>query len=160
MNHIVGDVVPLLGDGWDGMVAHPPCTFFAYSGARWWKSAAHVTGHRAAVKFVEALWSAPIRAIAIENPRGRLEAVLGKAHCVTSPHEHGSGLRKTTWLWLKGLPPLLRTRLNQSAQKGQIVSMGSARRVDRSRTAPELAEAIAQQWASFMQRETNKDGAA
>jgi hypothetical protein len=158
--HIVGDVLPLLADGWDLMVAHPPCTFLASSANRWLYDERYPTRRAdrdAAVAFVRRLFEAPIRRIAIENPRGHLSTAWRPPSQVVHPHWFGDPHSKATCLWLKGLPPLMATRLVNEGKR-HVTKSGrslpdwynlppSANRSKiRSRTFAGTALAMAAQW--------------
>lgn len=108
-NHIVGDVLGILKDGWDLMVAHPPCTFLTVA-ANKWVNHPRFPNRRAdiedAVNFFMALWHAPIRKIAIENPIGIMSSRLRKPNQVIQPWMFGHAETKATCLWLKGIPKL------------------------------------------------------
>src|SRR5690349_922709 len=105
--HYQGDVRDLLGQGWDLMIAHPPCTYLTRAGARWWKDPARQLAAEEAIAFVRQLWVAPIERIAIENPIGKLHQAMGRPQQIIQPWQHGHGETKATCLWLKNLPPLL-----------------------------------------------------
>ena len=107
--HIQGDVLELLGDGWDLMVAHPPCTHLAVSGARWFKDKR--VEQAEALDFVRALLTAPIPRIALENPVSIISSRIRKPDQIIQPYWFGHGETKTTCLWLKGLPKLQPTDL-------------------------------------------------
>ena len=102
--HIQGDVLPRLGDGWDLMIAHPPCTHLAVSGARWFKDKQREQAE--ALDFVRALLAAPVPRIALENPVSIISSRIRKPDQIIQPWQFGHGETKTTCLWLKGLPPL------------------------------------------------------
>lgn len=107
MRHYQGDVLDYIGAAWDLMIAFPPCTHLAVSGARWFKGKAWE--QYKAILFAEALWNAPIPRIAIENPIGILstKSRLGKSTQIIQPWHHGHGETKATCLWLRGLPKLI-----------------------------------------------------
>ena len=132
---------------WDLMIAHPPCTHLAVSGARWFKDKA--TEQADAIRFVEMLWDAPIPQIAIENPVGVLPRLsrLGKATQYIQPWQFGHGETKKTGLWLKNLPPLEPTNVVEG-REGRVWRMppGPDRWKERSRTYAGIAEAMAEQW--------------
>jgi hypothetical protein len=157
--HIQADVLSVLNDGWDLMIAHPPCTYLSKAGARWW----HIPGRQElanqATEFVFRLRDAPIERIAIENPRGQLNQRWRYPDQIINPFQFGDPYSKATCLWLKNLPPLLDTvrcgkyepwvACNRSARKRAglpilgKVSGGKAA----SRTFPGIAEAMAEQWS-------------
>ena len=142
---------------WDLMVAHPPCTFLASSGARWWPK--RRTEQRRALAFVRALLDAPIDRIALENPVGAISTAIRKPDQIIQPFQFGHPEWKTTCLWLKGLPPLVPTAVVEpdmtvggGKKPGRISSaihrMGPSknRQKERSRTYVGIAEAMAAQW--------------
>ena len=103
-SHYQGDVRDVLGDGWDLMIAHPPCTHLAVSGARWFK---HKQAEQAqALEFVRLLLAAPIPRIALKNPVSIISSRIRKPDQVIQPWQYGHGETKATCLWLKNLPLL------------------------------------------------------
>lgn len=108
--HYTGDVRDVLGDGWDLMVAHPPCTYLCSSGLHWNK---RVPGRAAlteeALDFVRLLLDAPIERIALENPIGCISTRIRKPDQTVQPYYFGDDASKSTALWLKNLPPLIGT---------------------------------------------------
>lgn len=157
--HIVGDCLRHLGDGWDLMVAHPPCTYLASSGARWWpqRRGAQIM----ALDFVRLLMAAPIEFIAIENPVGRISTEIRPSDQIIQPFQFGHPEWKTTCLWLKGLPKLIPTgyveadkTVGGGNKPGRISSrlhrMGPSkhRQRERSRTYTGIAAAMAAQWGA------------
>ena len=109
--HIQGDVRDVLSDGWDLMVAHPPCTYLTNSGVRWlYSEPDRIEKMHQAADFFSAIQRAPIPRIAIENPimhgRARRLAACGPATQIIQPWMFGHGETKATCLWLKGLPAL------------------------------------------------------
>jgi hypothetical protein len=165
--HLQGDARQYLDMGWDLMIAHPPCTHLANSGARWmtdhWvKKKAHPEGRywhdgskkRAqtleALQFVKDLWAAPIPRIAIENPVGRLPKLWRKWDQVIHPWQFGHGEQKQTCLWLKNLPKLVPTDIVEGrAQRVWKMPPGPERERLRSLTYLGIADAIAAQWGSL-----------
>lgn len=110
--HITGDVVDVLSDGWDLMIAHPPCTYLSSSGLHWNKRVpgrAELT--ELALSFVQTLLDAPIHRIAIENPIGCISTRIRKPEQVVHPWQFGHDASKATCLWLKNLPPLFATEI-------------------------------------------------
>ena len=103
-NHHQGDVREILYEGWDMMIAHPPCTHLAVSGARWFKE--KVREQAEALDFVRLLLSAPIPHIALENPVSVISSKIRKPDQIIQPWQHGHGEKKATCLWLKNLPRL------------------------------------------------------
>ena len=143
--HIQGDILAILGEGWDLMIAHPPCTYLCNSGARWWRQRQMEQRH--ALAFVQLLLAAPIPRIALENPEGCISTRLEKpAQCI-HPWEYGHGEEKKTHLWLRGLPLLQPTILADGrAQRCWRMPASTTRSRERSRTYPGIAQAMAQQW--------------
>jgi len=149
--HIRGDVLTVLDNQWDLMIAHPPCTYLAASGARWWRN--KQTEQRAALDFAMKLLNAPIPRIALENPIGRLGSYI-TATQIIQPYYFGHPESKATCLWLKNLPKLIPTS-NMSAltimkPKAHYVPPGPLRQQQRSRTYPGVATAMAQQWSNLI----------
>lgn len=107
--HIQGDVLEVINDGWDLMIAHPPCTHLAVSGARWFKDKRCEQAE--ALAFVERLLGAPIEKIALENPVSIISSRIRKPDQIIQPWWFGHGETKTTCLWLKNLPHLEPTEI-------------------------------------------------
>ena len=105
--HYEGDVLDILNDGWDLMIAHPPCTYLCSSGLHWNK---RIDGREQltleALEFVRTLLNAPINKIALENPVGRIGKAIRAADQYINPYEYGHNASKKTGLWLKNLPLL------------------------------------------------------
>ena len=143
--HIQGDVVPILGDGWDLMIAHPPCTHLSASGARWWKAKGSL--QEEALAFVRLLMAAPIPRIAIENPIGRISSAIRKPDQIIQPWQFGHGETKATCLWLKNLLCLKATNV-VDGREARIHKMppSATRWAERSRTYLGIARAMAEQW--------------
>lgn len=155
--HIVGDVLTLLHDGWDLMIAHPPCTYLASSGLHWnARRPERAAQTEAALAFVRRLYDAPIPRIAIENPIGCLSTRLRKPDQIVQPWYFGHDASKATCLWLRNLPPLTETnrlpgdrrtrRANQTASGQNKLAPSPDRWKLRSITYPGLAAAMAEQW--------------
>ena len=145
--HYQCDVCDVLGGGWDLMVAHPPCTHLAVSGARWFKEKA--AEQAAALDFVRALMDSPIPRIAIENPISVISSRIRKPDQIIQPWQFGHGETKATCLWLKGLPPLVPTNV-VDGREARVHRMppGPDRWKERSRTFAGIAHAMAQQWGN------------
>lgn len=143
--HFQGDVLKLLRKRWDLLIAHPPCTHLASSGARWWRDKGLL--QLESIAFAARLWLADIPRIALENPVGVLSRVFGKPTQIIQPWQFGHGETKATCLWLKGLPPLQPTEI-VSGREARIhrMSPGKNRSRERSRTYQGIAEAMASQW--------------
>lgn len=160
--HIRGDVRRILGDGWDLMIAHPPCTYLAVSGIHW---NARTPGRREkteeALQFVQLLLDAPIERIAIENPVGVIATHIRKSDQIIQPWQFGDPYSKQTCLWLKGLPLLKHTNVlepeafqengrprwrNQTGTGQNKLGPSPTREKERSRTYQGIADAMADQW--------------
>ena len=145
--HLQGDILPHLGDGWDLMIAHPPCTHLAVSGARWFSSKQVL--QEEALVFVRALMDAPISRICIENPVSIISTRIRKPDQIIQPWQFGHGETKATCLWLKGLPLLVPTDV-VPGRVARIHHMppGPDRWRERSRTYQGIADAMAAQWGT------------
>lgn len=130
---------------WDLMIAHPPCTHLAVSGARWWKDKAQEQVE--ALEFVRKLMAAPIERIAIENPISKISTAIRKPDQIIHPWMFGHGETKATCLWLKGLPNLKPTNVVDGREaRIHRMSPGPDRWKERSRTYQGIADAMASQW--------------
>lgn len=152
--HIQGDVLSLLSDGWDLMIAHPPCTHLAVSGARWFK---HKRREQVeALDFVRCLLEAPIKRICLENPVSIISSQVRKPDQIIQPWQFGHPESKTTCLWLKNLPALQPTDIlsipesgrweNQTPSGQNRLGPSQERAKIRSRTYQGIADAMASQW--------------
>jgi site-specific DNA-cytosine methylase len=143
--HHQGDVFDIIRDGWDLMIAHPPCTHLAVSGARWWKD--KLDEQAEALWFVAQLMGAPIPRIAIENPVSKISTAIRKPDQIVQPWQFGHGETKATCLWLRGLPKLVPTQV-VGGREARIhkMSPGPDRWKERSRTYQGIADAMASQW--------------
>jgi len=165
--HYQGDVRDLLGDGWDLMVAHPPCTYLCSSGLHW---NGRVPGRadltEESLDFVRVLLAAPIGRIAIENPIGCISSRIRKPDQTVQPWQFGHSESKATCLWLKNLPLLVPTTVveplkwrttptgkrvpqwdNQTGSGQNKLGPSDDRWSIRSATYPGLAAAMADQWS-------------
>ena len=133
---------------WDMLIAFPPCTHLAVSGARWFKGKGEQ--QLAAIGFVMFLANLLIRRIAIENPIGILSTQWRKPDQIIQPWQFGHGETKATCLWLKGLPPLKPTNIVEG-RKARVhrEPPSSDRWKNRSRTLLGIAEAMAEQWGNL-----------
>jgi hypothetical protein len=170
--HYQQDVFEVIEKGWDMMIAHPPCTFLAVSGARWlynkdgsknedrWNSQAE------ALDFVQRLMDAPIDKIAIENPISVISSQIRKPEQIIQPWMFGDKAQKSTCLWLKNLPKLEPTNIVEKGEFIEFISKKGVkkkqpkwyfdalkqaktpeeRRTLRSKTFKGIAEAMAKQW--------------
>jgi site-specific DNA-cytosine methylase len=146
-NHYVGDVRDLLGEGWDLLIAHPPCTHLAVSGARHFAAKKASGVQDLALQFVRELLDAPIPLIALENPVSVISTRVRKPCQVVQPWMFGHGETKATCLWLKGLPRLLPTEVvaGRSAICHRMPPSANRWKL-RSATYPGIAAAMAAQW--------------
>lgn len=145
--HYQGDVRDMLGQGWDIMVSHPPCTHLAVSGARWFPAKRASGEQQAALDFVRLLLDAPIQHIALENPVSIISSKIRKPDQVIQPWQHGHGETKATCLWLKNLPRLTPSNIVEGREQRIWKLPPSADRwKERSRTLPGVAGAMANQW--------------
>ena len=159
-HHITGDVEQILNDGWDLMLAFPPCTYLCSSGLHWNK---RVEGREKkteeALEFVRLLLNAPVNKIAVENPVGRIGTAIRKADQSIHPYMFGDDASKRTCLWLKNLPLLKPTdyieprmingkaRWSNQTDSGQNKLPPSKDRwKKRSETYQGIADAMALQW--------------
>jgi hypothetical protein len=146
--HYQGSVLDVLGDGWDLMIAHPPCTHLAVSGARWFHLKQREQAE--ALDFVRLLMDAPIPRIAIENPVSIISSRIRRSDQTIQPWQFGHGEQKATCLWLKGLPKLTPTNIVEGReQRIWKLPPGPDRWKERSRTFEGIANAMADQWGSI-----------
>lgn len=142
--HIQRDVREILGDGWDGMIAHPVCTFLAVSRNRWPVSAAQL---QEALAFIYCFRDAPIEKIAIEQPKSKLSGYWRKPDQIIHPWQFGHMEKKMSCLWLKNLPQLVPTKIVPAAFSFcHNAGPGKTRARYRSETLGGIAKAMAYQW--------------
>lgn len=154
--HIQDDVLNHLYDGWDLMIAHPPCTDLAVSGARWFKEKQADRRQQKSINFFMKLANAPINKIAIENPIGIMSKIWRKSDQIIQPWQFGESRNKSTCLWLKNLPLLIPTNI---VEKERMVEYASGKRMPeffaktgggsgkkRSEFFHGIAAAMAEQW--------------
>jgi len=159
LKHYQIDVRKILRDGWDLMIAHPPCTDLAVSGARWFKE----KGAKAqddALRFVRELMEAPIPRICVENPVSIISTRIRKPDQIIQPWQFGHPESKKTCLWLKGLPLLVPTDVidlppcgywqNQTPSGQNKYGPSPDRWMKRSRTYEGIADAMADQWGKIL----------
>ena len=159
-NHIQDDVLKYLDDGWNMMIAHPPCTHLAVSGARYFKEKQADGRQQQALDFVRRLMNAYIDKICIENPISIISTQIRKPDQIIQPYQFGHEASKSTCLWLKGLPLLTPTNI---VGKGEFITYKSGKRCTkwyadaakydaktrtkiRNKTFQGIAEAMATQW--------------
>lgn len=129
----------------DLMIAHPPCTHLAVSGARWFKD--KQDEQREALDFVKRLLEAPIERIALENPISIISSRIRKPDQIIQPWQFGHGETKATCLWLKNLPPLQATNtVDGREHRVHRLPPSPERWKERSKTYAGIAEAMADQW--------------
>ena len=145
--HCQCDVRDILDNGWDLMIAHPPCTYLASSGARWFAS--RKKEQQDALEFIRVLLDAPILMIALENPVGVISTKIRRPDQIIQPWQFGHGETKATCLWLKNLPKLEPTLIVEGrTARVHYESPSPDRWKRRSRTLSGIAEAMAKQWGS------------
>jgi site-specific DNA-cytosine methylase len=146
--HYQGDVRDVLDDGWDLMVAHPPCDHLAVSGARWFKEKRADGRQQAAIEFFMMLARADIPRICIENPVCIMSSHWRKPDQIIQPWQYGHGETKATCLWLKNLPKLKPTNIVEGREaRVHRMPPGPDRWKERSRTFQGVADAMADQWS-------------
>ena len=146
--HIKGDATYVAAtDGWDMMVAFPPCTDLCVSGARWFTEKRADGRQDASIDLFMAFANASIERIAIENPIGIMSTEWRKPDQIIQPWQFGHGETKATCLWLKNLPKLTPTNIVEGREaKVHHMPPGPDRWKDRSRTYQGIADAMAAQW--------------
>ena len=146
IHHLQQPVEQVLADGWDLMVAHPPCTHLAVSGARWFHKKRQE--QEEALDFVRRLMSAPIEQIALENPVSVISSLIRKPDQIIHPWMFGHGETKATCLWLKNLSPLQPTDV-VSGRENKVHRMPPSehRWKLRSLTYQGIADAMGNQWS-------------
>jgi hypothetical protein len=161
--HYQGPVQDIMGDGWDLMIAHPPCTYLSVSGMHWTtRGLRDPQLTEDALAFVRLLMDAPVPRIAIENPISVISTRIRKPDQIVTPSQFGHDASKKTCLWLKGLPLLRPTQLvepriiggrkrwgNQTDSGQNRLSPSPDRWKIRSATYPGIAAAMADQWGSL-----------
>jgi site-specific DNA-cytosine methylase len=162
--HIQGDVVPLLEKDWDMIIAFPPCTHLAVSGARWFDKKREDGRQQQGIDFFLRFTQLSCPRVAIENPIGIMSRLYRPPDQIIQPYWFGDPVCKSTCLWLKGLPCLVPT---QMVDKGEQVVYGKGRTMskwfaeswnipkkdrakERSKTFPGIAKALALQWGPLV----------
>ena len=168
--HIKGDVLEVINQEWDLIIAHPPCTFLTNAAARHLYPGKVLNQERykkglEAKKFFIALYNAPCKLICVENPTPSTIFELPKYNQVIQPYYFGDAAMKRTCLWLKGLPKLEHPEPNSlkkpeplyvmsNGKKAHFVDAiggGKNRARNRSKTFPGIAKAMAEQWGTFLE---------
>jgi hypothetical protein len=170
--HIKGDVIEQLDKGWDMMIAFPPCTHLAVSGAAWFEEKRKDGRQQEGIDFFMKMVNAPINKIAIENPIGIMSKLYRKPDQIIHPYYFGDNVSKSTCLWLKNLPKLLHNKtvnlfepqstwvepvfteflysngktVRHSEISNKWYKSAEERSRERSKTFPGIAKAMAEQW--------------
>ena len=154
--HLQQDVIPLLSEQWDMIVAFPPCTHLAVSGAAWFEQKRKDGRQQQGIDFFMEFANAPCEKIAIENPVCIMSTIWRKPDQIIQPYEYGHPESKKTCLWLKGLPLLKPTNIlplpesgywqNQTPSGQNKLGPSPERAKLRSKTFPGIARAMAEQW--------------
>ena len=121
-NHYKGNVLDIIQDDWDLMIAFPPCTYLTVSGNRWMDNPERQQKREEALNFVKLLLDAPIDKIALENPVGVISSRIRKPDQIIHPYQFGEPYEKRTCLWLKNLPKLTATNIVEPKPKIQLPS--------------------------------------
>lgn len=155
--HFQGDVLQIINADWDLIIAHPPCTHLAVSGARWFKDKQEE--QVAALDFVRQIMEADCPRIAVENPVSVISTYIRKPDQIVQPWMFGDPFTKTTCLWLKNLPELTPTNVVDKGER-HVTKSGKSlpawynlppsadRGKIRSKTFQGFAEAMAEQWSN------------
>lgn len=166
--HYQGDIFDVINDGWDMMIAFPPCTHLAVSGAKHFEQKRKDGRQQEGIDFFIKIANAGIEKIAIENPVGIMSKIYRKPNQIIQPYEYGHEAQKTTCLWLKNLPTLQPTKIvskgdfyisasgkklptwsHDVAVNGKKLAYGSDEiKKIRSKTFQGIADAMASQWGS------------
>jgi hypothetical protein len=165
--HYQGDVFDILFDDWDMVVAFPPCTHLAVSGAKHFKQKIADGRQKEGINFFMAFTDLDCPRVAIENPIGIMSTKWRKPDQIINPYEFGHSVPKATCLWLKGLPPLMATKI---VDKGEYMTFPSGKRMSkwyadkpfggaerakiRSTTFQGIADAMAEQWCGLATRKS------
>jgi hypothetical protein len=163
--HLLGDVRDYLGNGWDLMIAHPPCQYLSYAANNCWNAPGRESKRLAAMRFFMELYFADIPRVCVENPVGWPSTVFRKPDQIVHPYYFGDSARKRTCFWLRGLPPLDYTPLGELFphtaceqpppvyfREGKSIHFTEAHSggsFARSLTFPGIASAMAAQWGSL-----------
>ena len=164
--HLRQDVTPLLSEKWDMIIAFPPCTDLAVSGARWFAEKRADGRQQRSIEFFMRFANVDCPKVAIENPIGIMSSHYRKPDQIIQPYQFGDHARKSTCLWLKGLPKLIPTNIVDPGEivrggfsvgaslnyardeNGKIIPWNDPRTAKaRSKTFPGIAKAMAEQWA-------------
>jgi hypothetical protein len=173
--HIKGDVLDVINSGWDCMIAFPPCTDLAMSGAKHFEQKRKDGRQQKSIEFFMTLVNAPIKYIAIENPIGVMSSFYRKPDQIINPFDFNDPARKPTCLWLKNLPKLKSINFGEAPLFGETLNKGEFhttkggktlpkwynlppsqdRAKIRSKTFPGIAKAMATQWGNYLNNLNN-----
>ena len=159
-NHYQGDMFDIVNNGWDLIIAHPPCTHLAVSGARHFEKKRADGRQQQGIDFFMRVANIDVPKLAVENPIGIMSTLYRKPDQIIQPYEYGHKTTKATCLWLKGLPLLKPTNI---VDKGEVVTFASGKRMSkwfyessqlppkerermRNKTFQGIADAMAEQW--------------
>lgn len=162
-NHYQGDMFDIINDGWDLMIAHPPCTHLAVSGARHFAKKQADGRQQQGIDFFMRVINAKIPMMAVENPIGIMSTIYRKPDQIIQPWEYGHETTKAICLWLEGLPLLKPTNI---VKKGEFITFPSGKRMSkwyadtaknspkerekaRNKTFQGIADAMADQWGNL-----------
>lgn len=162
--HLQQDVLPLLSENWDMIIAFPPCTHLAVSGAAWFEQKRKDGRQAQGINFFMEFVNCNCDKIAIENPVGIMSSIYRKPDQIIQPYEYGDSFAKKTCLWLKNLPLLVPTNI---VDAGEYITYASGKRMQkwyadlyklnpverarmRSKTFPGIAMAMANQWGRLI----------
>lgn len=145
--HLQQDIVPLLKEYWDIIIAFPPCDHLAVSGARWFEEKRRDGRQQQGINFFLLFTNLKCNKVCIENPVGIMSSIYGKPTQYIQPWQFGHGETKKTCLWLKGLPELTPTNIVEG-REARIHKMAPSknRSLLRSKTYTGIAKAMAEQW--------------
>ena len=168
--HYQGDVFDIINDGWDMMIAHPPCTYLTLAGNKWFlpeyaeRFPTRTQDRKDGIEFFVKLWNAPIKKKCFENPIGVLSSQFRKPDQIIQPYQFGDTERKATCLWLQGLPKLTHTKIvvpeiirhkngkTDSKWHYETMKLSPHERMKaRSKTFQGIANAMADQWGRLDQ---------
>lgn len=162
--HYQGDMFEIVNDGWDLIIAHPPCTHIAVSGARHFEKKRADGRQQQGIDFFMKVANINVPKLAVENPIGIMSTLYRKPEQIIQPYEYGHKTTKATCLWLKGLPLLKPTDI---VEKGEFVTFPSGKRMSkwyadsakhnpkereriRNKTFQGIANAMAEQWGALL----------
>ena len=160
--HYQGDVRNIINQEWDLLIAHPPCQYLSYAAVHVWNKPGRAEKRKDAMAFFMFFINAPIEKICVENPVGYPNTIYKKPDQIIHPYYFGDSFKKRTCLWLKNLPllqyipqpepkPLYYRKTGKAKGKKIHLTEGIHSSVDRSRTFPAIAKAMAEQWVLGLQ---------